>query len=494
MNNLPRIAIIAALVVADSSAATAQADSATWWRETARKDLAAAREIMNTRFITALNSPGPSWTRTMDDATRDAESDVQRVRDAASYQSVLKRFIGAFDDAHVRVRFSATRTVPQEWAGFLVRYQGNHFTVVESERPEVKVGSVVTGCDGRPIDQVLAEIMPYEQARRHLELESSRSTLARILFVDAVGSLRPRYKRCRISGSDIALSWQPIAAEHLAKLNAAHGSYSNNEVSVANFGPNNAWVRMGTFGPSGESARQFARAIEQAASLRDKNAIVFDVRGNGGGSYNWFMGFIDALYGEPYADYYARARLQFVNVMSEPPSAGRGAGGGRGTGGAGRGAAPAGDVPRTPPDRNLNVASIQVTTRPGANGTTLRLIAPDSTTPVGAAPPNPVKARVFVLTDNGCGSACISFVDEMRRFPGVLQIGRDTYVDSRPGSPANYDLPSGEASISAPSMVREVRQRGDNFAWKPEIYFDGDIANTDAVREWILNVVLKSPR
>jgi hypothetical protein len=80
----------------------------------------------------------------------------------------------------------------------------------------------------------------------------------------------------------------------------------------------------------------------------------------------------------------------------------------------------------------------------------------------------------------------------MRRFPGVLQIGRDTYVDSRPGSPANYDLPSGEASISAPSMVREVRQRGDNFAWKPDIYFDGDIANTDAVREWILNVVLKT--
>jgi hypothetical protein len=41
-------------------------------------------------------------------------------------------------------------------------------------------------------------------------------------------------------------------------------------------------------------------------------------------------------------------------------------------------------------------------------------------------------------------------------------------------------------------MVREVRQRGDNFAWKPDIYFDGDIANTDAVREWILNVVLKT--
>ena len=40
-------------------------------------------------------------------------------------------------------------------------------------------------------------------------------------------------------------------------------------------------------------------------------------------------------------------------------------------------------------------------------------------------------------------------------------------------------------------MVREVRQRGDNFAWKPDIYYDGDIADTDAVRAWITSVVLK---
>jgi hypothetical protein len=205
------------------AALAAQSDSSSWWRDAARKDIAAAREVMNTKFITALNSPGPEWTTLLEAASREVAKDTERVRDAASYQSVLKRFASAFDDAHVRVRFRPARVLPQEWPGFLVRYKAGHFTVVESERADVRVGSPVTGCDAKPIDQVLNEAVP---------------------------------------------------------------------------------------------------------------------------------------------------------------------------------------------------------------------------------------------------------------------------VDTRPGSPANFDLPSGEASISAPNMVREVRQRGDNFAWKPDIYFDGDIADTQAVRAWILGIVL----
>jgi hypothetical protein len=87
-------------------------DSAAWWRDAARKDIAAAREIMSTKFITALNSPGQSWTQTLEAAVQGAERDVDRVQGVTSYQSVLKRFVGAFDDAHVRVRFTGTRVIP----------------------------------------------------------------------------------------------------------------------------------------------------------------------------------------------------------------------------------------------------------------------------------------------------------------------------------------------------------------------------------------------
>ena len=45
------------------------------------------------------------------------------------------------------------------------------------------------------------------------------------------------------------------------------------------------------------------------------------------------------------------------------------------------------------------------------------------------------------------------------------------------------------SSLHADSGTDE--SRGDNFAWKPDIYYDGDIADTDAVRAWITSVVLK---
>ena len=474
-------------------------DSAAWWRETARKDLAAARDIMDTRFIVALNSAGPEWDRFLGNAARAAERDVERVRDAASYQSVMQRFANAFDDAHVRVTFPRQRVLDRVWPGFIVRYKTNQFTVVESERPDVKVGSAVTGCDAKPIDQVLSEILPYERAPQHLELEAARTIIARVLFVDAASSLRPRPARCRIAGYDVALNWQPIDNDKLARLDSIHGSYRNRETSIESWGRNGAWVRMPTMGPSGESARQFATIIEQAPTLRNKDIVVIDVRGNGGGSYNWFAGFLDSLYGPEYARFHARARVQFANIMSNLPpidGAGRGGagrGGAAGGGGAqqaGRGAS--GEPVRAPVDGVLGTGGPS-TTRPGAHGTTLRVLtAPDASGgPTGSPPANPVRARVFLLTDNGCGSACISFVDEMRRFPGVLQIGRDTYVDSYPGSPSNYLLPSGEASISAPAMTREVRQRGSNFAWKPDVYFEGDIRDTAAIRRWITDVLMK---
>src|SRR5688572_30831593 len=93
--SMKRSRVVAAILLAVPVCLRAQdagtADSSVWWRETARKDLAAARQIMDTRFIVALNNPGPEWDRFLGDVTRAAERDVDRVDDYASYQSVIER-------------------------------------------------------------------------------------------------------------------------------------------------------------------------------------------------------------------------------------------------------------------------------------------------------------------------------------------------------------------------------------------------------------------
>jgi hypothetical protein len=131
----------------------------------------------------------------------------------------------------------------------------------------------------------------------------------------------------------------------------------------------------------------------------------------------------------------------------------------------------------------------------GAKVNVLGQLAPDERGPLKTPPPpNPVKARVYVLTDYGCASACIGFVDEMLQMPGVRQIGLETAVDRLSGSPQSFPLPSGNGVLNVPNMVRIDRARGDNIPQKPSVRFDGDIADTAAVRAWIDDMVLLQDR
>ncbi len=73
---------------------------------------------------------------------------------------------------------------------------------------------------------------------------------------------------------------------------------------------------MPDFAPSTREAKAaFLALIEQAKSWRDQPRIVLDVRGNPGGSYEWFVGLLNALYGADYTAHYARARLQIDPSM-----------------------------------------------------------------------------------------------------------------------------------------------------------------------------------
>ena len=241
---------------------------------------------------------------------------------------------------------------------------------------------------------------------------------------------------------------------------------------------------------SHEEAKTFQALIDRAATLRDSDVVVLDVRGNPGGPYDWFMAFLRGLYGQPYADYYARARLEIANVMYTPA----GASGDMREGFTGEAA-----TIRSPPDPPLQAALVnpKVTTLP--NGGHLAFLpTPVKSIAYPATPPaNPVRARVYVLADYACASACIAFVDEMMRFPGVTLIGTETHIDRRSGGwPGGVELPSRLAVVRMGRMVREGRARGENEAWAPapENRFPGDIADTAAVRTWVAEAILPRDR
>ncbi len=474
-------------------AARAAEPSPSLWRQMLHQDLAFARETIRTRYIYARTPGGPDWDRLLGAADRQAEADAEKVTDFPGYQAALRRYAQAFADAHLSVRLDIQPS-RVAWPKFLVRYQSGRYVVVESSAAQVATGSAVTACDGRPIEAYVGDLAPPLGKAAggedgSLYLEATRDSVAGQLFVDNRNPFYHRPQRCRIGEADVDLSWAPISSDQLARLNAPHDLLRDPATAISSFGKNSVRVRMATFAPSNpDEARQFHAIIDAAAGLRDKDFVVFDVRGNGGGNYNWFTAFLEAFYGTDYADHYATARLKIRPVFIDPP------GGNHQAATAKSEPARRVDPLNTPPDRPMDaLLSAGYAPRAAAGGTTVYAATLGSLPPVALkpAPPSPVHARVFVLTDYGCASACISFVDELKRIPGVQQVGRETGVDSRSGTPLAYPLPSGNGQLTVPSLVREDRERGDNVPWRPDVRYDGDIADTAAVLAWIQTLPLR---
>jgi hypothetical protein len=97
------------------------------------------------------------------------------------------------------------------------------------------------------------------------------------------------------------------------------------------------------------------------------------------------------------------------------------------------------------------------------------------------------KPRVFVLTDWGCGSACLDAVDLWTAL-GAIHIGQETSADSLYMDVRQVALPSGLADAVFPMKVYRNRKRGSNVPAKPAHAYTGDMRDTARLERWIANL------
>ena len=265
-------------------------------------------------------------------------------------------------------------------------------------------------------------------------VEVARNEAALRLFVDRGSPLRPRPVRCTIGGRPVTLDWTPAPMKDINPIQRSWRGERVPEVSTRLVGSHGAWVKLGYFQPNDAAqVKAFHAAIDAAPALRTKR----DVRGNGGGPYNWFMAYLRGLYGQEYADHYATERLHIRAVYRLSPAYVK----------LDRdGASEAGNLgePADPPYEINDTANDRLQKQAIASGRQIFQSTPIPFPNNGRAPVKPVRAKVYVLTDYGCGSACIGFVDELKRFSGMRQIGLPTYVDSRSGTAVDIELGTGE--------------------------------------------------
>ncbi len=470
--------LIAVLGAASANAATPPAapDTAIAWRAMLDKDLAGAEATLNAEYIYAVDPGGMTWRETLDGALAQARADEAKVANQEGYQAVLRRFAGAFQDPHLRVRFQF-EPASLKWPRFLVRYVGGHYKVVVSDTAAVTAGEEVSACDGAAVGSLIENTIAQEGYIPGIE--ASKAQAADALFVDAGSPLRAAPKACTIGGREVALDWTSTDPAQLALKGAAFAQIRNNEISAAPFGDDGVWIRLGTFAPDKPAAEAYHALIKQMPDYRNKSIIVFDVRGNPGGSYDWFMAVLKALYGPEHVAYFARARTEITAAFVHPLNYG-----------SKPSKAPAADPLDTPMDSELQTAYAagpkEVVTTSGAK---VYALTPALKPRPAAAPASLSHAKIYVLADYGCSSACIAFLDEALRIPGVVELGTDTYVDRRSGSPGVFPLASGMGALTVPAMVRDGRERGENVPRKPQIAYDGDMSDTTAVKAWVSSVI-----
>jgi hypothetical protein len=453
------------------------------WRKWAVADLAAFAKALRENYIYAAYPDPDRWHAWFDHTLTAMEAELPLVHDRAGYQAVLRHLAAVFQDAHVQVRFNPSSPIPANWPGFLARYDSGVYSITASRQVDIPDGMELSSCDDKPISWWIDSIAQYEIGLP-TALEEARNAGALRLFVDRGSPLRPRPVKCTIGGQSMTPNWIPAPMAEINPIIWSWQGWRDPEVSTRLIGNDGAWVKLGYFQPTNAAqAAAFHAAIDAAPLLRTKRFIVLDVRGNGGGPYNWFMAYLRGLYGQAYADYYATARLHISGVFRLSPAYLK-----REEDAKSR--ADDFEEPADPPHEINDAIDNRRLAQAIAAGEQIFRSTPVPL-PSGDTPPiNPVRAQVYVLSDYGCGSACIGFIDELKQFPGVQQIGQPTSVDSRSGTAVEIELPSGQATAIVATMTRDGRIREDNQPQLPSIRFPGDIRDDKAVESWFIHEVL----
>ncbi|MES2336578.1 MAG: hypothetical protein V4537_00615 [Pseudomonadota bacterium] len=480
------LALLLAVAIAQADPAQPDPTTPRDWGLVLRRDAAAFHDLIADDHPGPYNRLDPGFAARNDAAFRLAQSRAGKVHDFAGYLWAMRGYVASFDDGHVQ--FSTVKGSPlltARWPGFLTGLDGRGRAIVMTRADDaaVPLGAELIACDGVPAVRMAARNVGAFSGR--WQLSSQRTARSGRLFLDTGNPFIVRPSRCRfrVRGAirEVALAWRPLVDPEWARRIGETAPMAKPEIGARILADGTRWFSMSSFDgdPDGATAKALRPMI--AAMRRDRAAIgaapriVLDLRGNGGGSSLWSSEIADVLWGraavaalpedrsyvewrasagnlrrvEAYRDDWAKAQDASPQALAWARAATAGLAAARA---AGRPLWREPDEPRAAPD------------------------------PASAIPPS--KAGVYVLTDWGCGSACLDAVDLWTAL-GAVPIGQETSADTLYMEVGDVPLPSGIATVGIPMKVYRGRPRGSNVPVRPRHRYLGDMRDTPALERWI---------
>jgi len=493
-----RAALSLAAVAVASAAMAAEARTPTTaegWRAAYVADLDFIRDAVAADHPGPVDPANPTFAAWLKTGYAEARARAGQVSDDQGYRSGLMRFAGGFHDSHTAIWFDERPDPPPSWPGFMVarRLEGDVVTVRDEADPAAPaMGTRILSCDGRSLDALTArDIFPAFFDPR---LPDDRRRAVTHLFNDEGDPFRKRLTACRIRTPDgearsLKLAWRPppdrkaYVRELIAVTNGAAAAWFSLQEPAEGV----AWISLPTFQVEDRAAdvqALVARVKAEAPRLRQGRLIVFDARGNGGGSSVWGQMIVEALWGPEAVAAATPKDAAAVDWRASPRNKAYF------------------DGLQAKMDAQYGVGSPaskwMVSVREGlgaaiAAGRPLwregdPSIPATATASIFERPKGPglFPAKVVLLTDGRCGSACLDFTDVVLRMPGVVFAGGPTGGDGLYMERADRPTPSGLAMFGHATKVYRGRPRGDMEVYQPDVPWGANRDDDKAVRAWIL--------
>ena len=481
------LALVAALAGAGSAFAQEPAPPVATpadWGQALGEDARAFHDLIADSHPGPVDVENPGFGALLAGGLRTALDRAQTADSYADWYFALQEFSSSFDDGHLSLGdFQPMGHVwTSQWPGFLTGLSsgadGEQHRVVFNRDPDAPpVGAVLVSCDGRPA-AALAEEMAGRAAGRW-SLASRRMAYAPTVFIDQTNPYVRRPEQClfAVDGSErtFDLVWRDLPAEVRDEgFAAARSPRHTAPIALRTWG-RGFWVELGGFDGDPDSADGVrltplkAEIATRTDEIRTAPAVVFDLRGNRGGSSAWLRAMAETLWGEDWVEAHA------------PQSSGV-----EWRASAGNLATIEGYKAELGGDPDIMKWLVRITdglTEAQAAGRELWLQADDDA-PTIAPAATPMQARTWVLTDYGCASACLDAVDLLKAL-GAVQIGQETSADTVYMEIRSQPLPSGRATARVPMKVYRGRARGNNETAVPVHAWTGALSDTAGIEAWV---------
>lgn len=446
---------------------------------TMRADIEAADRWVRDYYAAWVDPENSAFRATWRRAVIDARRQAGRVRNTADWQLVLRRLLGVARDGHVQFGLSSyPQTV--RWAGVSVALNGDSFTLRSMEHTELD-GAKLIACDGAPI-QTLAK-RRLDRYQVDWTNPSERQYGVSRLFVDRGDTLLRPIHECRIRKNGKTWLWRPVWSERAvadvrrAANTAARLGTGRSSFDVRMTAERGLWISVPSLADSAAARRQRDDIASDARRLSTATHIVFDVRGNSGGSSELGDALLLTTLGWPELPVASAADAKEMWRVS--PGIVRVLEAAR--------VATAADDPESiaffdkvlPALRAAAAAGLTIVADPREAA---RPSAPQARAAVPKHPP------IFVLTDGDCFSSCILFVNRVRALGG-LQVGDPTNRNGQYGEIYfNRMLPSGMGSLVLPLAIERSPDelRGGR---PPDLPWTGDMSDQRGIETFIARKV-----